>query len=193
MGLKGQKTTSEPIEWEKLQLLVLRLERDGDRKFSLLISLGMYLGLRISDILLLKVKDIKTQDFIDIVEKKTKKSRRMTINHNLKEIINRLLDETRNPEEFIFMNRFGTSTLSIQYVNRKLKTIVEKYKVVKDSHKTSTHTLRKSFGKRVYESNGSEEKSLVILSQIFSHSSISTTRLYIGLTDQVISNVYETL
>ena len=33
MALKGQKTTSDFLEWDKMQSIVLKLERDGDLKF----------------------------------------------------------------------------------------------------------------------------------------------------------------
>ena len=49
MGLLGQKTKADFIEWEKLQSLILKLERDNEKKFALLISIGIYSGLRISD------------------------------------------------------------------------------------------------------------------------------------------------
>ena len=41
MALKGQKTTSDFLEWEKMQSLVLKLERDGELKFALLIATGL--------------------------------------------------------------------------------------------------------------------------------------------------------
>ena len=49
MGLLGQKTKADFIESEKLQSLILKLERDNEKKFALLISIGIYSGLRISD------------------------------------------------------------------------------------------------------------------------------------------------
>lgn len=35
MALKGQKTTSDFLEWDKMQSIVLKLEREGDVKFPL--------------------------------------------------------------------------------------------------------------------------------------------------------------
>ena len=90
MALKGQQTKSDFIEWDKLQSLILKLERDGNRKFALLISIGIYTGLRISDILVLRWKDVVAQEFVEVVEKKTKKFRRVRINQHLKDIITRI-------------------------------------------------------------------------------------------------------
>ena len=73
MALKGQKTTSDFLEWEKMQSLVLKLERDGELKFALLIATGSFIGLRISDLLQLKWNQVLNQDFFTVTEKKTKK------------------------------------------------------------------------------------------------------------------------
>lgn len=66
MSLRGQKTTSDFLEWEKMKTLVLKLERDGDFKFALLISCGCYLGLRISDLLQLKWSDLLYKEYCEI-------------------------------------------------------------------------------------------------------------------------------
>jgi hypothetical protein len=42
--MEGQKTKSDFIEWDKLQSLTQKLERDGDHKLTLLITIGMYTG-----------------------------------------------------------------------------------------------------------------------------------------------------
>ena len=90
MALKGQKTTSDFLEWEKMQSLVLKLERDGELKFALLIATGSYIGLRISDLLQLRWNQVLDQDYFTITEKKTNKTRKVTINPELKTILKRL-------------------------------------------------------------------------------------------------------
>jgi integrase len=64
MVLKGQKTKSDYIEWNKIQDLILKLERDGQNKMSLLICVGIFTGLRISDILKLEWSYIYDHDFL---------------------------------------------------------------------------------------------------------------------------------
>ena len=64
MALLGQKTTADFIEWDKLLNLILKLERDGDFKFALLLAIGSYTGLRISDILSLRWSDILDTDLL---------------------------------------------------------------------------------------------------------------------------------
>ena len=90
MALKGQRTTSDFLEWERMQSLVLKLERDQDYKFALLIATGSYIGLRISDLLQLRWGQVLNQDYFTITEKKTKKTRKITLNPELQEILSRL-------------------------------------------------------------------------------------------------------
>ncbi|MNK07660.1 site-specific tyrosine recombinase XerC [compost metagenome] len=188
MALKGQKTTSDFLEWEKMQSLILKLERDQEYKFALLIATGSYIGLRISDLLQLRWNQVLTQDYFTIIEKKTKKTRKVTINPELKELLNRLfkaLDAKEN--DYMFVNRFGDRPFSIQYVNAKLKEIFTRYNI---RGQYSSHFMRKTLGRRVWEMNKYSDQALLLLSQLFNHTSVSTTKIYLGIREQEISNLY---
>jgi len=188
MALKGQKTTSDFLEWSKMQSLILKLERDNDLKFALLISTGSYIGLRISDLLQLKWEQLLNQDYFTIVEKKTKKTRKITINDELQVILNRLHKALgAGEDDFMFVNRFGDRPFSIQYVNAKLKEIFTKYGI---RGQYSSHFMRKTLGRRVWEMNKYSDQALLLLSQLFNHTSVSTTKIYLGIREQEISNLY---
>jgi integrase len=195
MSLKGSKTKSDYIEWNTAQLLIQKLERDGDWKFALLISVGTFTGLRISDILTLKWSDLLDQDILSVMEKKTKKDRKITINSQLREIIARIYNSQTNiyPNDLIFLNRWGTGAFTTQYVNHKLKQIAVAYKITKDPTAIKSHSLRKSFGRRVFENNDNSEKALILLSDILNHSSVKTTKVYLGIRDKEIEDVYVNL
>jgi len=194
MALAGQRTKSDYIEWDKLQALILKLERDGDLKFAFLIAIGIYTGLRISDILLLRWMDVANQEFIEITEKKTKKYRRIRINQNLKEIIDRMTRQNDNAQDtLIFLNKFKTSAISVQFVNRKLKALAIEYHLTKEPTKIKSHSLRKSFGRRVFENNDNSERALIILSEMFNHTSIKTTKIYLGIREKEMFEVYDNL
>jgi len=194
MALSGQKTKSDYIEWNKLQSLILKLERDGDWKFALLISIGIYSGLRISDILVLRWRDLIEKDFIEITEKKTKKFRRIRINQNLKDILNRMTIHSGNEfDNLIFLNKFNTSAISVQFVNRKLKELAIEYNLTKEPTKIKSHSLRKSFGRRVFENNDNSERALILLSEMFNHSSIKTTKIYLGIREKEMFEIYDNL
>lgn len=188
MTLKGQKTTSDFLEWEKMQSLVLKLERDGELKFALLIATGSYIGLRISDLLQLRWNQVLDQDYFTITEKKTKKTRKVTINPELKTILNRLFIQLQAKEnDLMFVNRFGDKPFSIQYVNSKLKDIFSAYKI---KGQYSSHFMRKTLGRRIWEVNKYSDQALLLLSQLFNHASVSTTKIYLGIRETEISNLY---
>jgi len=194
MSIVGQKTKSDYIEWNLLQSLTQKLERDGDYKFTLLITIGMYTGLRISDILSLHWKDIMDTDGVEITEKKTGKQRKISLNPNLMDTIGRITTKIHpDPEQPIFLNDQGTKVISRQWVNQKLKRLVKRYEVVKDSTKIKSHSIRKSFGRRVWENSERSEKGLIMLNEIFNHSSIRTTKIYLGIREKEISDVYQNL
>ena len=195
MSLVGQKTKSDFIEWDKLQSLTQKLERDGDYKFTLLITIGMYTGLRISDILSLRWTDLLNKDTVEITEKKTGKQRKIQLNQHLQESVLRISSKIPrfNPEQLIFINKYGKKVISRQYVNWKLKDLVKRYEVVKNITGVKSHSLRKSFGRRVWENNERNERGLIMLNEIFNHSSIRTTKIYLGIREKEIMDVYQNL
>lgn len=188
MALKGQKTKSDYLEWEKMQSLVLKLERDGEFKFALLIATGSYVGLRSSDLLQLKWNQLLDQQNLTLVEKKTGKERHITINPDLQDILKRLFVKMEaKTNQYMFVNRFGTKPISIQHVNAKLKEIFGHYDI---KGQYSSHFMRKTLGRRVWEMNKYSDQALLLLSQLFNHASVSTTKIYLGIRDQEISNLY---
>lgn len=188
MALKGQKTTSDFLEWEKMQSLILKLERDREFKFALLIATGSYIGLRISDLLQLRWNQVLDQDYFSITEKKTKKTRKVTINPELQVILNRLFIQLEAKEnDLMFVNRFGDKSFSIQYVNSKLKEIFTTYKI---RGQYSSHFMRKTLGRRIWEVNKYSDQALLLLSQLFNHASVTTTKIYLGIRETEISNLY---
>ena len=83
MSLKGQRTTTSSLNWDDFRSLISKLERDGDYKYCLLIATGVFLGLRISDLLQLRFSQFENSDILTIQEKKTGKTRRIKINTDL--------------------------------------------------------------------------------------------------------------
>lgn len=195
MSRKNSNTTCSGIEWNEMLGLLYRLRKDNRIKEYLLLGAGCYLGLRATDLLRLRWSDMLNKDELIIVEQKTGKVRQVSINESLKEILIHVTTHLTkmgrfNIDQFIIVNRSG-NIISIQYINRLLKKTFADYGV--KTQNASTHTLRKTFGKRVWEMDGKSERSLIYLSQIFNHSSTSITRRYIGITDETIKNVYLSL
>jgi integrase len=190
--MRKKQTATSGMNWNTMIGLALRLKQDKLYRDYLLITVGCYFGLRIGDLLSIKWVDIIGKEELVLTEQKTKKIRRITINPNVTTALNFCLNELDNFNEndFIFCNRWG-GQLTISYINKRLKFIFKKYNVV--VRNASSHTLRKTFGKRIYEADARSERALVYLSEIFSHSSISTTRKYIGITQEAIADMYMSL
>jgi integrase len=194
MSKKGTKTTTSYMEWNDFVSLITRLEKDEEYKMSLLISIGVFTGLRISDLLTLKYSDFMGKDILKLTEKKTKKERSIKINKDLREIVERIVSKIKpeNLDSPIFQNRFNTKPIDKSYVNVKLKEVIKKYRI-KVGGNISTHTFRKTLGRRVMEVNNYSNESLVLLMELFGHSSMSITKRYLGIREQEIHDVYDSL
>ena len=193
MSLKGQRTTTTSMDWDDFKSLIGKLERDGEYKFCLLISIGVFTGLRISDLLKLKFSQFES-DILTIQEQKTKKTRRIKINSDLKAIVNRVKNKmvVTDYDQFIFLNRYGSKPIDKSYVNVKLKEILKKYDINLDGN-ISSHLFRKTLGNRVLRLNNYSNESVILLMELFSHSSIALTKRYLGLREREIHDVYDSL
>ena len=194
MSAKNSYTTADFIEWNTAINLVHRLYKDKDYKMSLLIGCGIFFGLRISDILQLSWDMLLDDSSFELIEKKTQKRREVRINKGFQKHIwdcyNALLITDKSEKCFKSRER---RVYSIQRINMLLKDIKKKYGI-KSVKNFSTHSLRKTFGRHVYEradSNG--EMALVMLSELFNHSNIAITKRYLGLRKEEIMQCYELL
>lgn len=195
MSLANTSTECSGIEWNSMLGLLVQLKKAKRNKEYLLIGTGAYLGLRASDLLNLRWSDLMYKDEIALTEKKTGKHRHISINTSLKEILRFVSEELArqgkfNIDAYLFTNRNGEK-VTIQYINRLLKKTFSNYGI--KTQNASTHTLRKTFGKRVWEMDGKSERSLIYLSQMFNHSSTSITKRYIGIVQEDIRDIYMNL
>lgn len=195
MSLKNSYTTSDYLQWDSATSLVRKLYRDKNYRISLLIGCGIFFGLRISDLLQLTWDMLLNKDakFV-IIEKKTGKRREVRIN---KEFQNHIKDcysalDIQNLNELCFLSGRGKNKVySIQWVNIVFKELKIKYNLKIDH--LSTHSLRKTFGRRVFEASGNAELALVKLMELFNHSSVSITKRYLGLRQEEILQAYDCL
>jgi integrase len=194
MSLDGQKTTTTSMEWDQFKSLISKLERDGEYKFCLLVAIGVFTGLRISDLLQLKFNQFIGTDFLNIIEKKTKKDRKIKINSDLKELVERikLKMNVTDDEQYIFVNKYGTKPIDKSYVNVKLKELLNKYDIHLEGN-VSSHMFRKTLGNRALKLNNYSNESMVLLMELFNHSSPTTTKRYLGVRDSEIQSIYDSL
>ena len=185
--------TSDYLDYDKALNKGLKLLKDHKKcRIGFYIIFSINTGLRISDVLQIRHIDL-ADDQLVINEKKTKKRREITLNDVVKKAYSKLvskLDELNiryDEDDYIFTSQKG-SVYRTQSINDILKTIFNSKKL-----QISSHSLRKSFARRVYQNHNESEYALVLLSDIFSHSSVAITRRYLGIRRETISNVYLSL
>lgn len=174
----------QPIrEKGKIEEIKNELLKSGYRDYLLFVA-GINTGLRISDLIRLKVQDIKNKTHIILNEQKTGKSKRFLLNANLKEVFDNYIKNLPD-EEYIFKSRQGG--------NRHI-TRVQAYRIINTAVKQvgitdqiGTHTLRKTFGFFHYL----QYKDVAILQFIFNHSAPSITLRYIGINDDIKDKTIE--
>ena len=193
MSLKYTKTTADYLQWDEAMNLIRKLAKDGNYKMSLLVALGCFTGLRISDILALRWKQILHVSEFTITEKKTGKQRTLRLNPQLQRHIAECYEQIEpiGTSAPILVSQRGT-TFTIQRINIILKEIKKKYRLHVGNF--SCHSLRKTFGRQVYTMSGdSAELALVKLMELFNHSSIAITKRYLGLRQEEILETYDVL
>lgn len=195
MSLKNSYTTSDYLQWDSATNLVRKLYRDKNYRISLLIGCGIFFGLRISDLLQLTWDMLLDKDakFV-IMEKKTGKRREVRINKEFQKHIKDCYSalDIQNLNELCFLSGRGKNKVySTQWVNIVLKGLKNRYSLKIDH--LSTHSLRKTFGRRVFESSENAELALVKLMELFNHSSVSITKRYLGLRQEEILQAYDCL
>ena len=173
----------QPIrDREKLEEMKTELLKTGYKNY-LMFVVGINTGLRISDMLELKVRDLRDQTHIKIIEQKTNKIKRFLINSLLKIEIDKYI-KIMSDEEYLFQSRKGENKpLSRVQAYRILNSAAEHIRL----QEIGTHTLRKTFGYWHYKQN----KYVALLQQIFNHSSPSVTLRYIGINEDIADKSIE--
>ena len=193
MSLKYSTTTADYLVWSEAMNLIRKLAKDENYKMSLLIALGCFTGLRISDILALRWEQILNTEEFTIIEKKTGKKRVLRLNSQLQQHIQECYEHIKpiSVKSPILVSQKGT-VFTIQRINVILKEIKRKYRLKVKNF--SCHSLRKTFGRQVYNMNSeNSELALVKLMELFNHSSLAITKRYLGLRQEEILETYDVL
>lgn len=154
------------------------------RRNLMLFDFGIFTGLRVSDIIKLKVKDVDSGD--KFREKKTGKITRTHANQKLKRELADYIDFMGlNPDDWLFPSTRGRD----HHVTR--------YQVYKAIHEAGlacgipnlgSHTMRKTFGRMWYQ----QGRPITKLQKLFNHSSQAITLRYIGIEQEELDSELET-
>lgn len=174
--------TVEPIrDLNDLENICNYLKKENDRDYMMLVF-GIFSGLRISDILSLKIRDVKDKSSISIREKKTRKINKIKINKTLKKSIDEYVKD-KDPDDFLIKSRKGyNKPITRIRAYQILKSLEDKF----DIEDIGCHSLRKTFGYHYYKNT----KDIATLQMIFNHSSPVITLAYIGINQDIINDTF---
>ncbi|AIF45743.1 site-specific integrase [Virgibacillus sp. SK37] len=167
---------------EVIEKMKRELSKKGSRN-EFMFVFGINTGLRISDMLLLKVKDVRGKDFFIVKEKKTGSIKRFKINQELYIRIDSYTRD-RKEEDYLFQSTRGNTP--IQRV-QAYKILNEAARAIGLNEIIGTHTLRKTFGYHFYK----KTKDVDMLQRIFNHSAPSITKRYIGVSQDEIDQALD--
>lgn len=142
--------------------------------YALFVTLGCNLGLRAGDILNLKVGDLVKKTKTEIVEQKTGKLRTLYINDKVQQAVQDFCKPyiIIEPTAKFFYGRKG-SVWEVKAMHKLLKQACRDIGLVGNY---GTHSLRKTFAYHVYM----RTKCLLLVRDLFNHSDLYVTKLYIG-------------
>lgn len=118
----------------------------------LLFTIGINVGLRISDLLLLQVGDVREKDADTLTEGKTKKKRTVTLNDSVKHAVATLIPEGASDDDYLFPSRKGDKPIGRVQAYRILNAAVARAGLSDVYTSFGAHSLRKTFGYFAYES-----------------------------------------
>jgi integrase len=176
--------TSRPLEiGEYKQIIALLLngfttESGGvfraNKQTALALQLEASLGLRIGDVLSLRVNNFKNGK-LERVEDKTGKLQYRDINGVVYDYI----------KDYAIENKLALSDklfkIGVRTVQKHLKSVVDYLGL----ENISTHSFRKMYATFAYEDNGNN---LELVKELLNHTSIATTQRYIRVLQQTINN-----
>lgn len=146
-------------------------------------------GLRISELVSLKLENINLGDAVIKVMGKGSKERIIPLNDYTIEFLDRYIKEVRPAmmkgyqTDFVFLNNHG-KVLSRQAVFLMIKKRAEEIGLKKD---VSPHTLRHSFATHMLQ-NGADIR---FIQELLGHSDVATTEIYTHIVNETLKKDYD--
>lgn len=187
--------TVEPIRDEKKIAAMKAVLKDNSLRNYLLFVLGINTGLRISDLLKLRISDViddngKIVNSMWIREGKNNKERNIYFNREVKKAIQEYLESLSNynPNWYLFKSQKGQNKAIDR--GQAYHILNNAAQMVGIKERVGTHTLRKTFG---YWARMKGIATIEQLQEIFNHATPAITKRYIGITQAELNNVYRDL
>lgn len=178
MSTRNQVKDVQPIrDKQQIEDMKWALKKFCSERDYIMFLIGINTGLRVGDLLKLKISDVKRKKRVVVKEGKTKKQRTL----NLTNIYDEIQDYVQTVDsEWLFPSRKGDKPITTTQAYRQLQKASDMAEV--DS--IGTHTMRKTFGYWYYK----QTRDVASLQKILNHYSPQETMLYIGITEEEIEN-----
>lgn len=168
----------EPIKDIEDILKMKKLLYKHSKRDYLFFVFGINTGMRISDLLQVKVKDIRENGMIRDFLTPQQTNTIFYLNKMVKCALSDYLAHCQlSEEDYLFKSKKNDQPITRQQAYRIINKAALEVGILK---KTGTHTLRKTFGYHAYKKG----IALSILQRIFNHSTSSETLHYIGIDKQ---------
>lgn len=179
MAKKEHIIDVQPIRsLEQLEDMKWALKRFCGQRDYIMFLIGINTGLRVGDLLKLKVKDLKRKKRLLMLEGKTNKPRTIQLDNIYDEIQGYIKTVD---SEWLFPSRKGDKAISNIQAYRQLNKAAEMADI---SEGIGTHSMRKTFGYWHYK----QFKDVAQLQMILNHAHPEITLRYIGITAEEIEN-----
>ena len=159
-------------------ILVMREGRPGffrgNHRAAMALVLEANLGIRISDIVKLRLCDIIRDGDrwrLSIVEQKTGKARWFTVPDPVR----------ANIVDYCYEYKIGSRDPIVGIKRRSVQDALKKVTNFLELERVGTHSFRKFFATRIYEASGHDTE---LVREILQHGSLSTTQRYLRVTSE---------
>jgi integrase len=177
----------QPIRKKKDIEAIKKILSDKPRDF-LLFVLGINNGLRASDLLTIKVGQVrylKSGQVLKIREKKTKRTNVLVINKSAYKALQNYLEKLRPADDdFLFRSRKGKNKPLLVSSTHNLIEFWAKTINLKGNY--GTHSLRKTWG---YHQRVTHGVGIEVISERLGHTSIKTTMRYLGINEDEVVGI----
>ncbi|AQW82699.1 tyrosine-type recombinase/integrase [Campylobacter pinnipediorum] len=176
-GSKGQKLPEFMSEDELKKFLTAIDEADfksNENRNKLIIKLIIFTGIRVSEALNLKRKDITEDDDLYTIRIRGKGNKYRIVmikRHLIENFLDAIAINYINKEGYLFVNKKGTR-LTQAYVSRIVEQILFQAGIRKE--KNGAHMLRHTFATMLYK----KQKDIVLVQEALGHASLNTSRIY---------------
>ena len=189
---KGSTIFVEPIRDEKDIQFIIQILKEQPRN-QLLFLLGINTGIRVTDLLLLRVKDLRflsPGQVHQIKETKTGKRNVIVMNHTIRECLDHYI-EALDPDnnDFIFQSskrdpNGHPQSIQVNHVNKLVKQWTKAINLTRGNY--GARTLRKTWG---YQQRMKFNVGFEVIAKRYNHSSPRETMRYLGIEDKEVHDI----